>query len=88
MSDTLECRKESEANVSHCDCDEKENRQKKKMRHLAGSLEGVFEKIQQLSNISAAIEAHKMCWGGGGIKRMRLHLIFFEVALAIKCGSW
>lgn len=34
------------------------------MRHLAGSLEGVFEKIQQLNNISAAIEAHKMCWGG------------------------
>lgn len=62
---------------------------KKKMRHLAGSLEGVFEKIQQLNNISAAIEAHKMCLGGGGgIKRMRLHLIFFEVALAIKCGSW
>lgn len=59
------------------------------MRHLAGSLEGVFEKIQQLNNISAAIEAHKMCLGGGGgIKRMRLHLIFFEVALAIKCGSW
>lgn len=39
---------------------------KKKMRHLAGSLEGVFEKIQQLNNISAAIEAHKMCLGGGG----------------------
>lgn len=36
------------------------------MRHLAGSLEGVFEKIQQLNNISAAIEAHKMCLGGGG----------------------
>lgn len=36
------------------------------MRHLAGSLEGVFEKIQQLNNISAAIEAHKMCLGGVG----------------------
>lgn len=36
------------------------------MRHLAGSLEGVFEKIQQLNNISAAIEAHKMCLGVGG----------------------
>lgn len=30
VSDTLECRKESKANVSHCDCGEKENRQKKK----------------------------------------------------------
>lgn len=53
---------------------------------LAGSLGVVFKKTQRLNNISAAREPHKMC--SGGIKRMRLHLIFFEVALAIKCGSW
>lgn len=45
-----------------------------------------FEKLHQLNSISAAVEARGKC-ARGGIKRMRLHLIFFEVALAIKCGS-
>lgn len=78
--------------MSYCDCGgKKENR--RRIWHLAGSSEerwggggwGVFENYNG-NNISAAIEPHKMC--SEGIKRMRLHLIFFEVALAIKCGSW
>lgn len=36
--------------------------------------------------LSSNRTSQNVLWGG--IKRTRLHLIFFEVALAIKCGSW
>lgn len=41
LSDTLGCRKESKANVSHCDCGEKKTEE---IWCLAGSLGVVFEK--------------------------------------------